>query len=198
VATPFSDPIPDEQLVQDIAAGRSDALVALFRRRRLEIYRFASHMTGSAAAAEDITQDVFIVVMRQAAAYDPARASATAWLYGIARTLARRKVAREGFLQPLGSGDDEAGTPMMRDDPGETLDRAGRIATLRRAVWALPVRYREVVLLCDIEELSYAEAASALGCAVGTIRSRLHRGRALLAKKLRKAPDGSKPAIAIA
>jgi RNA polymerase sigma-70 factor (ECF subfamily) len=198
VAIPLSHPIPDDQLVQDIAAGRSEALVTLFRRRRVEIYRFATHMTGSAAAAEDITQDVFLVVMREASAYDPARASVMAWLYGIARNLARRKVGRERLLQPLGSDDEEARPPAVRDDPGEALDRAGRIATLRRAVMALPVRYREVVLLCDLEELSYAEAASALGCAVGTVRSRLHRGRALLAEKLRKVPDGSKPAVAIA
>jgi RNA polymerase sigma-70 factor, ECF subfamily len=198
VANSLSDPVPDEQLVQDIAAGRTEALVTLFRRRRLEIYRFATHMTGSAAAAEDITQDVFMVVMREAAVFDPSRASAMSWLYGIARNLARRKVGRERFFQPLAVADGEPVPPAVQDDPGETLDRAGRIETLRRAVMALPVRYREVVLLCDLEELSYAEAASALGCAVGTVRSRLHRGRALLAEKLRKAPDGSKPAIAIA
>lgn len=56
---------------------------------------------------------------------------------------------------------------------------------LRRAVLALPVKYREAVVLCDLQELSYAEAAHVLGCAIGTIRSRLHRGRALLASRLR-------------
>ena len=55
---------------------------------------------------------------------------------------------------------------------------------LRRALLELPVRYREAIVLCDLQELSYADAADALGCAVGTVRSRLHRGRALLARRL--------------
>ena len=59
---------------------------------------------------------------------------------------------------------------------------------MRRALAALPVTYREVIVLCDLQELSYADAAAALGCALGTVRSRLHRGRAMLAERLRGAP----------
>jgi predicted DNA-binding protein (UPF0251 family) len=64
------------------------------------------------------------------------------------------------------------------------LTRAESIQALRDAVSSLPVRYREAVVVCDLEEMSYRDAAAALGCAVGTVRSRLHRGRALLAVKL--------------
>jgi len=64
------------------------------------------------------------------------------------------------------------------------LTRAESIEALRQAVLTLPVRYREAVVLCDLQELSYADASAALGCAIGTVRSRLHRGRALLATKL--------------
>jgi RNA polymerase sigma-70 factor (ECF subfamily) len=64
------------------------------------------------------------------------------------------------------------------------MTRAEGIARVRRAVLSLPVRYREVIVLCELQELTYAEAAQALGCAIGTVRSRLHRARALLAGKL--------------
>src|SRR5206468_9906286 len=69
-------------------------------------------------------------------------------------------------------------------DPAGDLDRRRHLEALRRAVIGLPVRYREAVVLCDLQELSYADAATALGCAIGTVRSRLHRGRALLARRL--------------
>jgi RNA polymerase sigma-70 factor (ECF subfamily) len=65
------------------------------------------------------------------------------------------------------------------------LAHGERIETLRKAVLALPPAYREVVVLCDLHERDYAEAASVLGCAIGTVRSRLHRARALLAEKMR-------------
>ena len=72
----------------------------------------------------------------------------------------------------------------MNADTLGDLTRAESIDALRQAVLTLPVRYREAVVLCDLQEMSYADAAVALGCAVGTVRSRLHRGRALLALKL--------------
>jgi RNA polymerase sigma-70 factor (ECF subfamily) len=81
--------------------------------------------------------------------------------------------------------DDAAQVATSSQDPLSELARAERVAALRRAVMSLPVRYREAVVLCDLQELSYADAATALECAIGTLRSRLHRGRALLAAKLR-------------
>jgi RNA polymerase sigma-70 factor (ECF subfamily) len=74
---------------------------------------------------------------------------------------------------------------VVHPDPIGDLSNAEEIVALRRAVLSLPVRYREVVVLCDLENLSYVDAASALECAVGTVRSRLHRGRALLEAKMR-------------
>ena len=73
---------------------------------------------------------------------------------------------------------------MVDADPLGDLTRAESIEALREAVLTLPVRYREAVVLCDLQEMTYADAAAAIGCAVGTVRSRLHRGRALLAVKL--------------
>ena len=168
----------DEDLVAAIANGDRRAFSVLFRRTQGAVYRFALHMTGSAATADDITQDVFLTVMRDAARYEQGRATVTAWLCGIARNFARRKRASDGLLTPLDA--DHA----HEVDPIADLARDQRIQAVRRAVVRLPFKYREVVVLCDLHEMSYADAASALDCAVGTIRSRLHRGRALLAEKL--------------
>lgn len=176
----------DDMLIAGIAAGRADALTSLFRRRQADVYRFALHMSGAPALADDVTQDVFLVVMREAARYEPGRSSSTAWLCGIARNCVRQRLQRDARFDSLDAhGDDEAGAaPAVEPDPLAELSRAERLAMLRRAVLALPVRYREVVVLCDLEELSYADAADALGCAIGTVRSRLHRARTMLAARV--------------
>jgi RNA polymerase sigma-70 factor (ECF subfamily) len=188
---PLRDEMPDHQLLQQVAAGDQHAFVTLFRRRHPEVYRFALHMTLSAATAEDVTQEVFLAVMRDAGRYDPSRATAMAWLCGIARNFVKRRLDSDRALQPMGDTHDirEAVDPAAAGDPLDDLTRAERLSTLRRAIMSLPVRYREVVVLCDLQELNYADAATALGCAVGTVRSRLHRGRALLASKLRASDE---------
>jgi RNA polymerase sigma-70 factor (ECF subfamily) len=81
---------------------------------------------------------------------------------------------------------DDGLEPGVMADPAEAIARGQAIETLRAALAALPVVYREAVVLCDLQELSYQEAADATGCAIGTIRSRLHRGRGLLTEILRK------------
>jgi RNA polymerase sigma-70 factor, ECF subfamily len=176
----------DDTLLAGIAAGQPDALTALFRRRQGDVYRFALHMTGVPAVAEDVTQDTFVIVMRDACRYEPGRSTVTAWLCGIARNCARRRLERERNMGSLVDNEAEAelNAAVLTPDPEGDLTRAERIALLRRAVLALPVRYREVVVLCDLQELSYAEAADALHCAIGTVRSRLHRARGLLSAKL--------------
>jgi RNA polymerase sigma-70 factor, ECF subfamily len=179
----LNDAVRDDRLLAQIADGDADAFACLFRRRRAEVYRFALHMTGSTATAEDVTQEVFLAVMRDAHRYDARRATVMAWLSGITRNHVRRRLERDRYLQPL--DDDAAQVATSSQDPLSELARAERVAALRRAVMSLPVRYREAVVLCDLQELSYADAATALECAIGTLRSRLHRGRALLAAKLR-------------
>jgi RNA polymerase sigma-70 factor (ECF subfamily) len=179
------DAAADDELVARVAAGQAEAFGTLFRHRQALVYRFALHMTGSPAAAEDVTQEVFLAVMRDAGRYEPGRSGVAAWLCGIARNHARRRLERDRSMVPFEEGDDgETEWPATCVDPLEDLTRAEGIALLRKAILTLPLRYREAVVLCDLQELSYAGAADALGCAVGTVRSRLHRGRALLASKL--------------
>lgn len=163
------------------ARGDRDAFAALYRRRRPDVYRFALHMTGSASAAEDIAQDVFMTVIRDAQRFVPARASVTAWLLGIARNHARRRLA-ERRHEPLDQAQDR---PSAIDDPAASLASVEQVDRLQWALRRLPVVYREAIVLCDLQELSYQEAAVAARCAIGTVRSRLHRGRALLAASIR-------------
>ena len=182
---PISPGTTDEALMPRIAAGDAQAFGELFRRRQTDVYRFALHMSASKPVAEDVTQDVFLQVMRDANRYDPLRGSVGPWLFGIARNFIRRRFERERSLQPLfeESGQEVQLAGVQEDTLGD-LTRAQQIDLLKRAILTLPLRYREAVVLCDLQELTYVDAATALGCAVGTVRSRLHRGRALLAAKM--------------
>jgi len=172
----------DDDLIAAVAAGNREAFATLYRRRRPDLYRFALHLTGSPSAAEDIAQEVFLTVINEAARYTPGRSGVLPWLLGIARNYALRRIAeRRHEALP------EAGRePGIEADPADGIARGQELAALRAALVALPVVYREAVVLCDLQELSYQDAAEAAGCALGTIRSRLHRGRGLLAEALKK------------
>ncbi len=160
--------------------------MALYQRRQAALYRFALHMSGSAVVAEDVTQEVFLVLLREGCGYDPGRGTLSGYLFGVARKHVLRHVERSRGDVALDPEGDETPLPQLavNDDPLIDLSRREGIENLRRAVQALPRRYREVVVLCDLEEVDYADAAIALGCPIGTVRSRLHRARALLLEKL--------------
>ena len=181
----------DSELLQATLAGDEEALAVLYRRRQGGIYRFALQMCGFQALAEDVTQEVFMVLIRNGETFDPARGSLNAFLVGVARNLLLRRLQRERFYAPMDDNSDDDSTThesfMTVEGPLEELSRIETINSVRMAVLALPERYREVVVLCDLQEMSYVEAAEVLSCAVGTVRSRLHRARALLIEKLRPA-----------
>jgi RNA polymerase sigma-70 factor (ECF subfamily) len=198
-------PVPDEVLLERIAAGDAAALTMLFRRRQQNVYRFALHLTGSPAVADDVTQDVFVEVIRSPSRFVPGRSAVAAWLCGIARNLVRRRLEADHTLEATDDGTLEAALPVVPAGVLEDLAHAERLESLRKAILTLPLRYREAVVLCDLHEMPYAEAADAIGCAIGTLRSRLHRGRALLTAKMlveqqreREAPTGSKLSRCIA
>lgn len=179
-------PDADHQLFVRLRAGDEDAFVALYRRRQGAIFRFALQMSGSSAAAEDVTQEVFMALLRDECGFDPDRGTVSGYLFGIARKLILRNLERSRGDVALDVDSDESPAVELAvtDDPLAELTHREGIEALRRAVVTLPRRYREVVVLCDLEEIDYAEAAVALGCPIGTVRSRLHRARALLLEKL--------------
>jgi len=183
---PLTDRVPDDELLRQTAAGSQPAFAELFRRLHPLVFRFALHMTGSVSTADDVVQDVFLIVMRDAARYQAGRAAVAAWLCGIARNCVRQRMERDRRLTSLELSDDhepasDGGGPA---DPLSSLLRAERIESVRRAVHTLPVPYREALVLCDLQEITYEDAAQALECPIGTVRSRLHRARTILAAKL--------------
>jgi RNA polymerase sigma-70 factor (ECF subfamily) len=179
-------PENDDELLLLLRSGDSTAFSALYRRRQAGIYRFALHMSGSESLAEDVTQEVFLVLMREECGFDPERGTLLSYLYGIARKLVLRALERGRSDVALESGGDDWALPELAadDDPLLDLTRKEGIESVRRAVLTLPRRYREVVALCDLQEMDYADAAVVLGCPIGTVRSRLHRARGLLLEKL--------------
>jgi RNA polymerase sigma-70 factor, ECF subfamily len=178
----------DAELLRLMLAGDESAFTALYCRRQGAVYRFALQMSGSEALAEDVVQETFMVLMREGRNFDPARGSLAAYLYGIARNHVLRAFDRERALvrfEEESEGEATHENLVARPDPLGDLTRGEMFERLRLAVLALPSHYREALVLCDLEEMSYAEAAAALDCAVGTVRSRLHRARAMLAEKMR-------------
>jgi RNA polymerase sigma-70 factor, ECF subfamily len=189
---PTIDNFSDEQLLESGLAGNDEAFARLYRRRQGNVFRFALQMSGSTALAEDVTQEVFLGLMRKGSTFDPERGTVKAFLLGIARNLVLSRLTRERFYVQMGSENDRADVAAMPcDKPGpvEAFVRGETIDQVRRAILSLPAQYREVVALCELQELSYAEAAVLLDCAIGTVRSRLHRGRALLSAKLRPSEE---------
>jgi RNA polymerase sigma-70 factor, ECF subfamily len=190
----------DAELLRLIVAGNEPAFTALYRRHQGFVYRFALMMSGAADLAEEVTQEVFLALIRDANRYDPERGAFTAYLCGMARNQVLRVLARERPFVPLvhESGESEA-APLIqliaREDQFSDCTRNEISRLVRQAVLALPAHYREVVVLCDFQELSHAEAALALDCPAGTVNSRLRRGHALLLKKL-CLMDGSDSAAA--
>lgn len=187
--------LPDSELWQRARSGDEAAFVTLYRRRQGSVYRFALRMSGSETVAEDVTQEVFLALLREAARYDAARSSLASYLFGIARNQVLRRLERERNYTPFPDDEEEAAAASRLElqaveNPLGDLTRQETIEAVRQAVLALPPHYREVVVLCDLHELSYLETAAALDCAVGTVRSRLHRARALLGEKLRSLQTG--------
>ena len=179
----------DEELLRLTLAGDEQSFTALYRRRQAGIFRFALQMCGSESVAEDVVQEVFMALIREGQRFDPSRGTLSSYLYGVARNQVLRRLERDRpFAASLDEDEGRGGAADdptdARPDPLSELARAETVASVRQAVLALPAHYREVVVLCDLQEMSYAEAAGALNCAVGTVRSRLHRARTLLTGKL--------------
>src|SRR5712691_8904245 len=135
----------DSELVQMMLGGDKEAFAELYRRRQRDVYRFALHMTGAPDLAEDVTQEVFMVLMRKGNEYDELKGSVNAFLLGVARNYVLRRLRQERSFVPI---DDavcdrasvEAGAP-------ETMTRTEAILSMHKAILNLPTHYREVVVL---------------------------------------------------
>src|SRR6202049_1653513 len=183
----------DEELLKRSAKGDEEAFAALYRRHADVLYRFAFPMTGSSWGAEEIVQDVFMTLVRAPGKYDAERGTLPAFLFGITRNKIMKyneHLPREISVverQEDGSG----GGLTLRDSftPAIWAEQRERLEKVRAAVMDLPVEDRKTIVLCELEAMSYEQAARTLDCPIGTIRSRLHRGRALLLAKLEMLRD---------
>jgi len=176
----------DQELLRQLAKGNEMAFSTLYQRYQGPLYRFVLHTSGNKATAEEVTQEVFMLLIGNPKGYDAAKGTFGGYLFGIARNLTRKITQRSRLDLPIEEEwldlDDAAFASDL--DVLADLSNAELLESLRKAVLALPEQYREVVALCDLEEMSYADAATLLDCSPGTVASRLHRARAMLKTKL--------------
>jgi RNA polymerase sigma-70 factor, ECF subfamily len=183
-----SEDCSDVLLLRRALAGEEPAFLALYERLKTGIFRYAFYMIGSRTAAEEVTQEVFLTLLKEGGNYREDRGEVGAFVFGIARNLVRRVERRERAFEPLPEDD------MLENLAGSFAEEQESLAAqaarnqvterVQAAVASLPDHYRQPVVLCDLSEVSYQEAALRLGCAVGTVRSRLNRAHRLLAQKL--------------
>ncbi len=189
----IAEQVSDDVLLRRAAKGDEEAFTLLYRRHQAAMYRFALRMTGNTWAAEEIVQDVFMTLMRDPKKYDATRGALGAFLYGVARNRVMKhleRLPREISLEE--KNEDGTGSGIVLRDastPATWAEKRERMQQVRAAVLELPAEFREAVVLCELEEMTYEEAAQMAGCPIGTIRSRLHRGRALLMAKLEMLRD---------
>jgi RNA polymerase sigma-70 factor, ECF subfamily len=177
------------ELLQAALNGDEEAFRFLYERLKGGIFRYAFFMTNSRSAADEATQEVFLTLLRNGGRYDPEQGDLGAFTFGLARNIVRRVERKERVNRVLFHSDAEQEKVPAPEALTANLLRDERVALVRAAVAKLPEHYRQAVVLCDLCELSYAEAAARLECNVGTVRSRLNRGRNLLAQKLRTSTD---------
>lgn len=174
-------------LLRRAIAGDENSFVVLYERLKGGIFRYALYMTNSRATAEEVTQEVFISLLKHGGDYREDRGDVGGFAFGIARNLIRRIERRERPYGPFPEEQalEDLGGNLASDSLPAQMIRNEVAEQVQAAIESLPDHYRQVVVLCDLCELSYGEASSRLRCAVGTIRSRLHRAHALLTQKLK-------------
>ena len=171
----------DSERMARLARGDTSALRELYEKHGRALLRFSSAMCRSRQAAEDLVHDTFVALMRGPHLFDPAQGTAFNYLCGVLRHRISRHFRQQKRWVALAADDDSA-----THDPGpaDEIARSEVSAVFRRAMLELPLQHREIIALCDLEELPYHAVATILQCPIGTVRSRLHRARALLTIRL--------------
>ena len=187
---PSSDAV--ESLIQQCLDGDERAWDAIVRQYRRRVFNVAYTFVGRHDEAEDLTQDIFLKVFKSLKTFDR-RANFQTWLISVSRNLCidhYRSVRKE--RQTIDRDVDAAELSPASTDPGPVaaLEQQDRVALLRQALAALPETLRSAVLMRDIQERSYQEIADALKLPEGTVKSRINRGRAELARQVRHLSAG--------
>ncbi|NHZ81635.1 sigma-70 family RNA polymerase sigma factor [Massilia sp. CCM 8695] len=178
----------DTDLLHQLRNGAGAAFHTLYQRHQAPLYRFALLRTGSGDTAADIVQEVFMGLLTGSLRYDPLRGLLLHFLFGVARKLILKHEQPRLRLASLpDAGDDDDSAFEAGSDEGEPLARLldNELAEqVRRALSLLPPHYRDAVILYELHDMSYLEIAAICQIDIGTVRSRLSRGRAALAKRL--------------
>jgi RNA polymerase sigma-70 factor, ECF subfamily len=191
--------VDDAGLIALARRGDAVAFSRLFAGFERRIFRYAANMCGR-DAADDVVQETFLAVLRPStslraggtAGYDPSKGTVGNYLFGIARHFVLKRLsAREVATFDLDEHDEGTPWPDERPSALESLSREETIQAVRAAIASLPAAYREAVVLCELQEMSYADAAAIAQCPVGTVRSRLHRAKAMLTTKLSATHSGT-------
>jgi RNA polymerase sigma factor (sigma-70 family) len=157
------------------------------------VYRLAYRLSGNRADAEDLTQETFVRVFKSLAEYTPG--TFEGWLHRITTNLFLDLVRRRQRIR-FDALPDDAGERLASNaaGPEQAYAHMHLDPEVQQALDALPADFRAAVVLCDLEGLSYEEIAATLGIKVGTVRSRIHRGRVLLREALAHRAPGTRPA----
>ena len=175
----------DSDHMARLAAGDTTAVRVLYQRHGRALLRFSAAMCRSRQSAEDLVHDTFVALLREPILFDAAQGTVFGYLCGVLRHRVSRHFRRERRLVALDLSDEGAHQHSSPDaGPAEEIARDEMSLAFRRAILELPLQHREVIALCDLEELPYATVANILDCPIGTVRSRLHRARALLTLRL--------------
>ena len=176
-------------LVQRLAAGEPAVLAELYEREAGAVYRYALALCGNAGWAADAVQEAFVALATRPAGFDGSRGGLGAYLAGVARhaLAAQRRELR--LEDPWPDADDDQGMPWHDEaSPEALLVRAQDSQSVWVALRQLPAVFREAIVLVDLQERPYADAARIAGIELNTLRTRLHRARAKLAALLSAAP----------
>jgi RNA polymerase sigma-70 factor (ECF subfamily) len=179
-----SDAEEDGEWLQLMMAGEERGFVSLYQKYQSRVYRFSLQICGLRQVAEEATQETFLALMSGAHKYRADRGPLVLYLFGIARNLAWKSLRKDRFF--VTASDPQEWTAISAPDLTTDLAKQEQVTRVRQAVDCLPRKYREVVVLCSLQELSYEGAATVLGCSIGTVRSRMHRAKQLLLRKLKE------------
>jgi RNA polymerase sigma-70 factor (ECF subfamily) len=174
----------DEELVRRHLAGDRQAFAELVRRHERRVYNLAYRMLGRSEEAADASQDVFVTCLRKLGGFK-GTAAFTTWLHRVTLNVCYDSLRKRGREEPVEE------VPEARSSGVDVAESTATAVDVHRALQRVPEDFRAVLILHDVQGVPYEEIAEALGAPVGTVKSRLHRGRIALARAVRGEQPGA-------
>jgi RNA polymerase sigma-70 factor (ECF subfamily) len=181
----------DSELIDRLRKHDPAAFMVLYDSYNRQVFRFLLHMTGSVHESEVLLQGVFVTVWEGVAGgmferFDADRGTLEGYLLGIARNAARKLIARSSRIVSVDQFESSHGVleiPAVQSGFA-AIEKESELRRMREAILQLPVEFREAIVLCCLQDFSYEQAAKVMNCSIGTVGSRVNRGKALLRKAL--------------